>query len=81
MGRKELTLMNKNDNLVKATTITLPVALVDLVLKAYGTDNRSEAINSCLLDFLTVSSFGERMDDFTLHQILSIEERNVTRTC
>lgn len=73
--------MNKNDNLVKATTITLPVALVDLVLKAYGTDNRSEAINSCLLDFLTVSSFGERMDDFTLHQILSIEERNVTRTC
>lgn len=63
--------------MIKDTTLTvnIPAALKDLLCNHFKTSNISEAINKGLLGFLAVSSYAERMDDFAIHQLLSIEER------
>lgn len=56
-------------------TVNIPIALREMLCDHFETDNISDAIIKGLIGFLSRSSYAERMDDFALHQILSIEER------
>ena len=54
--------------------------LVTLLCNHFRTKNISKAVNKGLIGFLSNPSFSERMDDFALHQLLSIEERTTTNS-
>lgn len=54
--------------------------LVTLLCNHFKTKNISEAVNKGLIGFLSNPSCSERMDDFALHQLLSIEERITTNS-
>ncbi len=55
------------------------MALIKLLCRHFRTTNSSEAIYKGIAGFLSNSAYGKRMDDFALHQILSIEERKTNK--
>jgi len=67
----------KNGKITK--TFTIPMALIELLCRHFRTTNSSEAIFKGIAGFLSNSAYVKRMDDFALHQILSIEEIRNTR--
>lgn len=67
----------KNEKVTK--TFTIPVALTKLLCKHFNTANSSAAIYKGIAGFLSNTAYGKRMDDFALHQILSINERRSTK--
>ncbi len=54
--------------------------LVTLLCDHFNTKNISEAVSKGLIGFLPNPSCSERMDDFALHQLLSIKERTTTNS-
>lgn len=54
--------------------------LVTLLCDHFKAKNVSEAVNKGLMGFLSNPSFSKHMDDFALHQLLSIEERITTNS-
>lgn len=67
----------KNGRITKIFTI--PMALIELLCRHFRTTNSSEAIYKGIAGFLSNSAYGKRMNDFALHQILSIEERKTNK--
>ncbi len=58
-------------------SVSLPHALKQMLCNHFHTDNVSEAICKGLTGFLSNSTYGAQMDDFALHQLLTIEERSI----
>ncbi len=56
-------------------TVNIPATLKDLLCDHFKTSNISVAIYKGLIGFLSVSSYAKRLDDFALHQLLTIKER------
>lgn len=67
-------------NKTVTVSVSLPSALKKMLCDHFHTDNVSKAIYEGLTGFLSNSTYGARLDDFALHQFLTIEERmNVTK--
>lgn len=60
-------------------TFSLPIALVNILCSLFKTNNESKAIYKGLMGFLSNDSYSKRMDDYALHQLLTIEERRNTK--
>lgn len=64
-------------NKTVTVSVSLPHALKQKLCNHFHTDNVSEAICKGLTGFLSNSAYGAQMDDFALHQLLTIEERRI----
>lgn len=62
------------------TTLILPVTLVEECKRTCNTKNHSEAINNSLADFFLLPPSEQKLDSFSLHQLIpDVEERKKTK--
>ncbi len=78
-GRKEGIKMAKKETYSITKNIPLPSELVNRLCVHFQTDNASEAIRKGIHKFLTKASYSKRMDDFALHQLLTVKERTTIK--
>ncbi len=71
--------MAKEETYNKTKNIPLQPELVNRLCGHFQTDNASEAIRKGIHGFLTKSSYSKKMDDFALHQLLTVEERTTIK--
>lgn len=63
----------------KIKTFSLQPKIIKLLCNCFNTENISEAVYKGLIGFLSNTSYGKRMDDFALHQLLTVEERTTIK--
>ena len=63
----------------KIKTFSLQPKIIKLLCNCFNTENISEAVYKGLIGFLSNTFYGEHMDDFALHQLLTVEERTTIK--
>ena len=68
-------------NATISTTLILPETLVEECKRTCNINNRSEAINNSLADFFLLPPSEQKLDSFSLHQLIpNVEERKKTES-